>query len=75
LQTIASPEPEFPTIKAYRVGDACRVFSISKSQLYRELAAGRLRAVKCGSITLIPVEAADAWLNSLPSRFEAAKAA
>jgi excisionase family DNA binding protein len=66
LQTIANPEPEAPTIKAYRVGDACRVLSISKSQLYRELAAGRLRAKKAGAITLIPATSVNDWLNGLP---------
>ena len=61
--------------RAMRVSEACASLSISKSKLYLEVAAGRLRAVKCGSRTLIPVEAADAWLRSLPSLSEVAKAA
>lgn len=51
-----------------RPSAACRWLGISKSALYREIAAKRLRAVKCGAITLIPTEAAEAWLNSLPSK-------
>ena len=64
-----------PLPRAMRVSEACASLSISKSKLYLEVAAGRLRAVKCGSRTLIPVEAVDAWLRSLPSLPEAAKAA
>jgi excisionase family DNA binding protein len=60
--------------RALRVNEACASLSISKSKLYLEVAAGRLRAVKCGSRTLIPVEAIDAWLRDLPSLPEAAKA-
>jgi excisionase family DNA binding protein len=67
LPSITAEETASP-IRALRVADACRSLSISKSQLYREMAAGRLRAVKCGAITLIPAEAADAWLNSLPNK-------
>jgi excisionase family DNA binding protein len=59
-------------VLAMRVPEACASLSISKSKLYLEVAAGRLRAVKCGSRTLIPVEAADAWLRSLPTLYEAA---
>ena len=54
-------------IKAYRISDACRALSISRSALYRELAAGRLVARKCGGMTLIPATSVDAWLNSLPT--------
>jgi excisionase family DNA binding protein len=61
--------------RALRVSEACASLSISRSKLYLEVAAGRLRAVKCGSRTLIPAEAADAWLRSLPPLHEAAKAA
>jgi excisionase family DNA binding protein len=53
---------------AYRVNEACHTLSISRSTLYEEIAAGRLRAVKCGNRTLIPVVAAKAWLESLPAK-------
>jgi excisionase family DNA binding protein len=71
--TTATAEGNHP--RAMRVSDACASLSISRSKLYLEVAAGRLRAVKCGSRTLIPVEAADAWLRNLPPLHEAAKAA
>jgi excisionase family DNA binding protein len=71
--TTATTEEKQP--RAMRVSDACASLSISRSKLYLEVAAGRLKAVKCGSRTLIPAEAADAWLRSLPPLHEAAKAA
>ncbi len=54
-------------IKAYRISDACRALSISRSALYRELAAGRLEARKAGGMTLIPAKSVDAWLDGLPT--------
>ncbi len=53
---------------AYRVKEACDKLSISRSTLYEEIAAGRLKAVKCGSRTLIPTAAAKSWLHSLPEK-------
>lgn len=52
---------------ALSVSDACASLSISRSKLYEELAAGRLRAVKAGHRTLIPLASAQAWLDSLPA--------
>lgn len=53
---------------ALRVSEACSALAISRSKLYLELAAGRLRAVKCGRRTLIPVTEIKAWLDGLPTR-------
>ena len=39
---------------------------ISRSKIYEEIRAGRLKAVKCGSRTLVPYASGEAWLNSLP---------
>ena len=39
---------------------------ISRSKAYEEIAAGRLKAVKCGAKTLVPYESGQAWLNALP---------
>jgi excisionase family DNA binding protein len=65
---------EYPRT-ALRVSEACASLSISRSKLYEELAAGRLKALKAGSRTLIPVASINAWLNNLPTLSEAAKAA
>ena len=53
---------------AFRVKEACKKLSISRSTLYEEIAAGRLEAVKCGTRTLIPTAAMGAWLRSLPTK-------
>ena len=39
---------------------------ISRSKAYEEIAAGRLKAVKCGSKTLVPYTSGQAWLDALP---------
>ena len=39
---------------------------ISRSTAYQEIAAGRLKAVKCGAKTLVPYASGEAWLNNLP---------
>lgn len=41
---------------------------VSRSKIYEEIAAGRLKAVKCGSLTLIPYASGEAWLNGLPAK-------
>lgn len=58
---------EYPRA-ALRVNETCRALAISRSKLYLELAAGRLRAVKCGRRTLIPTAEIKAWLEGLPAR-------
>ena len=40
---------------------------ISRSKAYEEIAAGRLKAVKCGSKTLVPYTSGQAWLDHLPA--------
>jgi excisionase family DNA binding protein len=40
-----------------------RTLGISHATLYRLIKAGRLRTIKLGSRTIIPVEAIDALLN------------
>jgi excisionase family DNA binding protein len=39
---------------------------ISRSKIYEEIQAGRLKAVKCGSKTLVPYASGRAWLDALP---------
>lgn len=50
---------------AYTVNEACEAARISRNTLYRNIRAGHVRAVKCGSRTLIPREGFDTWFNSL----------
>lgn len=47
---------------AYRISD----LPIGKTKAYEEIHEGKLRAVKCGKLTLILPEDFERWLNSLP---------
>src|SRR5262245_29415640 len=58
---LAVPMPQVP-----------RWLGISRSKIYEEIAAGRLKAVKCGSRTLVPYESGQTWLNNLPPTERAA---
>jgi hypothetical protein len=59
--------PELMTLTEFR----CR-YSISNTQTYREIAAGRLRLRKLGTASRIAREDAEAWANNLPIREGAA---
>ena len=48
------------------IAEACRRLSISRSAIYREISAGRLRAIKMRGRTLIARADQAAWLNNLP---------
>jgi excisionase family DNA binding protein len=52
--------------RAFSVGAFCRRYGIGRTNAYAEIAVGRLRAVKVGRRTLIPHDAAEAWLAALP---------
>ena len=60
----ASPAGDEATMNktAYRISD----LPIGKTKAYEEIRDGRLRAVKCGKLTLILPEDYDRWLKSLP---------
>jgi hypothetical protein len=58
------------------IGEASRVSGLSRSEIYRRLAAGDIRAVKSGARTLILMDSLRAHLMSLPSAtFRAPKGA
>ena len=40
---------------------------ISRTQIFKEIAAGRLIARRVGSKSLITIDAARAWINALPT--------
>lgn len=60
----AIPTPIEPL--AVSVADAVRVSGLSRSELYRLMGAGRIRAVKHGVRTLIPMDALRALLEAAP---------
>ena len=49
------------------VSEFCATYNVGKTTAYVEIAAGRLRALKCGKRTLIDVDDAETWLAALPS--------
>jgi hypothetical protein len=55
--------PDLMTLAEFR-----RRYSISNTQTYREVAAGRLRLRKLGAASRIAREDAEAWAESLPIR-------
>lgn len=54
--------------EAYGIEDFAQTFSIGRTIVFAEIKAGRLKAVKLGRRTLIPVTAAREWLAGLPAR-------
>jgi hypothetical protein len=51
---------------AAAIPDACRISGLSRSEIYRRLGAGDIRAVKSGSRTLILMDSLRAHLEKLP---------
>jgi excisionase family DNA binding protein len=58
------------------ISEAVRLSGLSRSELYRQLSAGRIRACKSGSRTLILWASLKAYVEALPeAEFRAPKAA
>jgi hypothetical protein len=49
----------------YRVKDFCEHFSIPRSSLYLEIAAGRIRILKCGRKTFITHDEGKRWIKTI----------
>lgn len=60
---------------AQSIDNFCERYGISRSQAYEEIRSGRLKAVKLGRRTLVPEEAGQAWLKSLPALISTLSAA
>jgi excisionase family DNA binding protein len=57
--------PTTDSPRLYRIPEAMRLLSISRSVLYEQLRAGRLRPVTQGRTRLIPAEAITAYIELL----------
>ena len=58
------PNTEITPPLALTISETTRVLSTSRSAIYRYLKAGRLRAIKVGTRTLIPMESAREFIAS-----------
>lgn len=56
-------QPE--TRKAYTISHMCKVYSTSRSKIYEQIKQGKLKVTKLGRKTLIDVQDAEAWFESL----------
>ena len=55
----------------YRIPEAMRLLSLSRSVIYKQLRLGRLRSVKEGNTRLIPAEAIAEYVALLEAEAEA----
>ena len=55
-----------PAREGLSIAEACAVAGIGRTKIYEAIAAGSLRARKCGSRTLILRDELRAFLASLP---------
>ena len=56
---------------ALRISETCKIYGISRTFLYGEIKANRIRVRKAGRRTLIDPADAEAWFKSLPVQGEA----
>jgi excisionase family DNA binding protein len=62
-----------PSRQLYRVPDAMRVLSISRSAIYRLIRSGRLRTVTEGRTRFVPASAITDYIALLEQEAEAAR--
>ena len=51
---------------SYTVPEYIAASGLGRSKIYEEIAAGHLKAVKCGTRTLIPADAGREYIDNLP---------
>ena len=51
------------------IPQTCRLLGIGRSSLYQMMASGQVRSVKIGRRRLVPREAVDEFVTSLPSDY------
>ncbi len=59
--------------KLYRIPEAMRLLSLSRSVIYNQIRVGRLRSVKEGSTRLIPADAIAEYIALLEAEAEASR--
>ena len=66
-----SPEPNQKAL--YRIPEAMRLLSLSRSVIYKQIRSGRLRSVKEGTTRLIPADAIAEYIALLEEEAEASR--
>jgi hypothetical protein len=66
MTTAAATEPNDTDRLAYTLNEFCRAAPCSRTTAYAEIRAGRLRAKKLGSRTIIPKDVAQNFIAGLP---------
>jgi hypothetical protein len=59
--------PKGLRLRGMRVDAFSELYGPGRSKTYEEISSGRLRARKCGKLTIITEEDAEEWLRNLPS--------
>jgi excisionase family DNA binding protein len=60
-------------VELYRVAEVMRLLSLSRSVIYNQIRAGRLRSVKEGKARLIPADAIADYVALLEAEAEASR--
>lgn len=53
-------------VELYTVPEFLRCYSISRTEFYRQVAAGKIRLTKLGTASRVSRKDAEAWAQSLP---------
>jgi excisionase family DNA binding protein len=61
---MTTPQPA-PTRQLYKIPEAIRLLSMSRSVIYEQMRAGRLKYVKVGRARLIPAKAIAEYVQML----------
>ncbi|MBA0127310.1 helix-turn-helix domain-containing protein [Haloechinothrix sp. YIM 98757] len=64
MDTVPIPEP-VPDRHLYRISEAMRLLSMSRSVIYEQIRSGRLRSVKQGRTRLVPAQAIHDYIQLL----------
>ncbi len=51
----------------HNINEAIKILCIGRTKFYQELNAGRIKAVKIGTRTLIPNYSIEEWVENLPA--------
>lgn len=68
ITRLPAGQPSSAQPLSVRVKEACRLTGIGRSKLYELIAAGELEVVKVGTITLVPMDSLQVFLDRCRAR-------